>query len=83
MDKAETAYQQSKYICVNFIRRDYFDISKFIQEIAYRMKNYKFIINCIQNFDIESLNSDSENEKKKIYPVFHPFQFGKVKKFKK
>ena len=29
------------------------------------------------------MNSDSENEKKKIYPVFHPFQFGKVKKFKK
>ena len=83
VDKAELAYQQSKYFSVNFIKKDYFDITKFIQEIASRIKNYKLIINYIQNFDIESLNSDSENEKKKIYPVFHPFQFGKVKKFKK
>ncbi len=83
VDKAELAYQQSKYFSVNFIKKDYFDITKFIQEIAFRIKNFKVIINCIQNFDIESLNSDSENEKKKICPVFHPFQFGKVKKFQK
>ena len=84
IEKAEIAYQQSKFICINFIRKDYSDICKFINEIAFRIKNYKNIINCIQNFDIESLNNDSENEKKNnFYPIYHPFQFGKVKKFKR
>ena len=84
IEKAETAYQQSKFICINFIRKDYSDICKFINDIAFRIKNYRNIINCIQNFDIESLNYDSENEKKNnFYPIYRPFQFGKVKKFKR